>query len=57
MSFNFEPQEKYLAWVPQGKAMFFQYGLCGQEIEFEVHDVPSGWTVPYIKINSAKLFD
>jgi|APGre2960657373_1045057.scaffolds.fasta_scaffold02910_4 hypothetical protein len=29
---NFEPQEKYLAWVPQGKAMFSQYGLCGQEL-------------------------
>jgi hypothetical protein len=23
---------------------------CGQEIVFEVHDVPTGWTVPYIKI-------
>ena len=22
----------------------------GQEIEFEVHDIPTGWTVPYIKI-------
>jgi hypothetical protein len=29
---NFEPQEKYLAWVLQGKGMFSQYGLCGQEI-------------------------
>lgn len=32
MAFNFEPQEKYLAWVPQGKAIFSQYGLCGQEL-------------------------
>ena len=32
MTFNFEPQEKYLAWVPQGKDIFSRYGLCGQEI-------------------------
>lgn len=32
MSFNFQPQEKYLAWVPEGKAIFSQYGLCGQEL-------------------------
>ena len=32
MTFNFEPQEKYLAWVPQGKDMFSQYGLCGKEL-------------------------
>lgn len=32
MTFNFEPQEKYLAWVPQGKAIFSQYGLCGKEL-------------------------
>lgn len=35
MGFNFEPQEKYLAWVPQGKAIFSQYGLCGKELESE----------------------
>ena len=33
MTFNFEPQEKYLAWVPQGKDMFSQYGLCGKELD------------------------
>jgi len=32
MALNFEPQEKYLAWVPQGKAIFSQYGLCGNEL-------------------------
>ena len=32
MTFNFEPQEKYLAWVSQGKGIFSQYGLCGKEL-------------------------
>lgn len=30
--FNFEPQEKYLAWIPEGKKIFLQYGLCGKEL-------------------------
>jgi hypothetical protein len=23
----------------------------GEQVEFEVKDIPDGWTVPYIKIN------
>lgn len=39
--------QKYLSLMDFGRE---RPPSCGQEIEFEVHDVPAGWTVPYIKL-------
>ena len=46
--------QKYLSLMDFGRE---RPPSRGQEIVFEVHDVPAGWTVPYIKINSTKLID